>query len=114
MNTITERFGVRIRGYDRKQVQSYIQMLSGEYDKLQKQYAELLTQSVTNIEVISKVLVDAEMNANKIIADAKDEAEKIVGSASVELRELQQHKSDLIAEINSIANKSYSLVPAMA
>lgn len=95
------RFDKQRGGYDRQQVDRYIEMLSKEYktvcakytavcDKHQKlydSYNKLKQQSEglkTNSSVISKTLVDAEVMAHQIIAKAEAEAEKIKADAYIQ------------------------------
>ena len=117
MNPITERFTTQPRGYDKNQVDRYIQMLSDEYDNLQKQYAELsnqyasvTTQSSAHMEAISKALVSAEVHAKQIITEAKNEAARIIGGAHMELQKLQQDKASAVAEINNLVNRLRGLI----
>lgn len=119
MNTITELFTKQLRGYNERQVDSYIQMLAGEYDKLQKQYEELsnqyeflTAQATAKMEVISKVLVQAETSADQIIENAKDEAERLTANARTEFANLQRYKAAVIAEISGIASRLHGLAPA--
>ena len=120
MNAITKKFTNQIRGYDKSQVDSYIQKLTYEYGKLQEQYMELSGQhellqkkANTGMGMIAKVLVDAERNAVGIIADAKNEAARVVGNAHVEFEKLQQDKAIVVAEINEMADKLREMIPAV-
>ena len=117
MNRITEHFTSQTRGYDKNEVNRYIQKITEEYNKLQEQYVELsnqhellLSQTNANMEVIFKVLVDAELNAKQITADAKNEAARIIGSAHMELQKLQQDKASAVSEINDIVNRLRGLI----
>jgi DivIVA domain-containing protein len=119
MNSITKKFNHRSRGYDESQVDSYIQKLTYEYDRLLKQHVELSSQhellqkeSKNNTEFISDVLVRAEISAQKIIAGAQDEAARIIGGAHVELKKLQQNKVAINAEISNMADRLRGLFPS--
>ena len=85
-------------GYDKDQVDSYIIKLTkayqtlfdeyqtvsgkyndllGEYKKQESRVEEKAEKPGLNVDLIAKVLVDAEILAQKIIADAKEEAAKV-------------------------------------
>ena len=119
MNTITERFTIQALGYDKEQVDGYIQKLTDEYYRLQSQFAELAAkaesqerQPAANMEAISKALVHAETMAMQIIADANSEAARIVGEAHMELQKMQQEKVAATAEISSLMNRLQGVLPA--
>ena len=121
MNTITEHFVNRAMGYDKGQVDSYIQKLTEEYCKLQSQYEELNSrceqlqeQPPVNTEKISKALVDAEARAIQIIVDAKSEAVQMIRSAHMELQRIQDEKANAVEQINGIMNKLGELTVEVA
>ena len=117
MNTITERFLSQPQGYDKDQVERYIQMLSDEYDKLRKQYREMTrkyavftTQGPADTETVAKAVKTAEIKAKQMIDAAQREAARIVEDAYRELEKLQQEKSSLNSEISGLVNRLRGIV----
>lgn len=118
-------FTTQAVGYDREQVDKYVQKLADEYRNLQSKYTELsekidsnsraIQSGNSNVEAISKALVDAEVKAIQIIAEARNEATKIVETAYAEIEQLQQQKERAILEIRDIVNvlKDMILSPPM-
>ena len=98
-------------GYDREQVDNYIKMLSeaykdayAEYKAIQSKYDDLLADSKKadarehaglNSDVISKMLINTEILAQKIISDAQTEAAAVTTEAK-----------RIIDEANSMADRS--------
>lgn len=117
MNTITERFLSQSRGYNKDQVERYIQIISDEYGKLQRQYEEMskkyaafAEQGVTDMEAVEKVVMAAEINARQVIDTAQGEAARIVEEAHRELGTLQQEKTSLISEISGLVNRLHGIM----
>ena len=134
-------FATQENGYDRNQVDRYVQKLADEYRGLQQMYNDLVEQrSYTppqpqpapvpqpqpqpqpqlqasrpdvNAEAIGKALVDAEVKAIQIVTEAKSEASRIIGSAYSELGKIQQEKERVIVEINGLMRKLKDIVPNM-
>ena len=135
MNTaIKIPFATQENGYDRNQVDRYVQKLADEYRGLQQMYNDLIEQrnftpppppaptpvqapapppfrSEVNAEAIGKALVDAEVKAIQIVTEAKSEASRVIGGAYAELGKIQQEKERVIAEINSLMRKLKEIVP---
>ena len=118
MNRITEHFKTSSRGYDKNQVNEYISMLTTEFENLQNQYTALQQQSeqnqndpTNNMELISKVLLKAELTSKRIIEDANNEAARIVGDAHVEMEKLQLSKAAIYNEISNLVSELYRLIP---
>jgi len=91
-------FSTQIIGYDRAEVDSYVENLSqayqtayGEYNTVCAKYNDLLEeydtiwrqqeQSKSNVAVIARTLVDTETLAHTIIADAQAQADKLTAEA---------------------------------
>ena len=129
-------FATQENGYDRNQVDRYVQKLADEYRGLQQMYNDLIEQrnytppppvapvqapapapapsparSELNAEAIGKALVDAEVKAIQIVTEAKSEASRIIGGAYAELGKIQQEKERVITEINSLMRKLKEIVP---
>ena len=101
-------------GYNREQVDDYVNKLSQEYQtaynerqSVVKKYNDLLEdcknldvqqQTVLNSDIVAKTLTHTELLAQNIIADAHNEAAAVRAAAK--------------AEINSIINKLKSLAAA--
>jgi len=106
-------------GYDKNQVDGYIQKLSQEYHKMQTAYTDLTSQydllarsqPDTNMRAISRALVTAETTAMQIIEDAKSEASRITDKAYAELRQLRQEKECLTAEITEMVKRLNAILP---
>ena len=125
--TIRIPFATQENGYDRNQVDRYVQKLADEYKGLQQMYNGLVeqrsyapppppppappTRPEVNAEAVGKALVDAEVKAIQIVAEAKNEASRIIGSAYADLGKIQQEKERVILEINSLMRKLKEIVP---
>jgi len=105
-------FAKQFNGYDRAEVDRYVENLTqayqtayDEYNSVCAKYNDLLDkygalcrqqeQNKSNVVVIAKTLVDTETLAHKIIADAQTEAEKI---KAYSLTEAQKLKEDAYVE----------------
>ena len=115
-------FATQESGYDRNQVDRYVQKLADEYKGLQQMYNDLIEQKnytpqpsrqEINAEAIGKALVDAEVKAIQIVSEAKNEASRILGSAYAELSKIQQEKERVIIEINSLIRRLKEIVPSI-
>ena len=112
-------FTTQSMGYDKNQVDGYIQKLSQEYHKMQTAYTDLTgqydllarSQPDTNMRAISRALVTAETTAMQIIEDAKSEASRITDKAYAELRQLRQEKECLTAEITEMVKRLNAILP---
>lgn len=110
LNTSQVNFGKERGGYDRQQVDSYVELLGNAYEQVSQQYITLqnkykaLFQGYHKLKtessqrgademVITKTLIDAEMMAQKIIATAQAEAERIRGDACIEKAAVTFHIS---------------------
>ena len=127
--TIKIPFATQTMGYDRNQVDRYIQKLADEYRALQQKYNELSSRASApsvqqagarqwtaqdaSMEAISKAIVDAEVKAIQIVAEAKNEASRVVGNAYNELGKIQQEKERAIAEIDVLVMRLREIVPAV-
>ena len=90
-------FSRQLSGYDRDQVDRYLQRLCDayqtaydgynemmhEYNTLLRRYRQLEEQEMSrpNQDIIAKILVDSESAAQKRISEANSEAEKIIAEA---------------------------------
>jgi len=127
--TIKIPFATQAMGYDRNQVDKYIQKLADEYRNLQQKFNELSSRTDSspdrqlierqsadrqnsNMEAISKAIVDAEVKAIQIVAEAKNEASRVVGNAYNELGKIQQEKERVVTEINGLVKRLIDVVPA--
>ena len=109
MTTTTIPFASAEMGYDREQVDKYLQKLAGEYSGLQRLHTELTSkynalvkQSNDNMGAIAKAMVDAETHAIRIVSEANAEASKIVNGAQDELKMIRNERARLITEISGI------------
>ena len=135
--TIKIPFATQEMGYDRNQVDRYVQKLADEYKSLQQKYNEMVEQvnyapqpapqphiapqpapqpapharPDVNAEAIGKALVDAEVKAIQIVTEAKNEASRIMQSAYEELGKIQQEKEYVTVEINALVRRLRELVP---
>ena len=81
-NNIT--FDIGFRGYDREQVDNYIEALTAEYNKICIRVGELEKQNENirvNAEAAGRAIVRAEQVAFEIVAEAEKEADRIVQRA---------------------------------
>ena len=104
-------------GYNKNQVDEYIQKLAAEYQELHAEYAKILnryssrlTQPGASMEAIAKALVDAESMAIQITSEAKSEAARIIDDARSELEGIRAEKACLTLEINDILRRLQELV----
>jgi len=118
MGSVKVPFTTQKMGYDRDQVDKYINKLTGEYSSLHKKYTELFSkydlhakQSDMGMAAVSKAIVDAEVRAIQIIAEANNEAAQIKGSAHVELVHMQQEKDHVVNEIFDMIKRLKGAVP---
>ena len=128
MNRITDHFKSAMKGYDKNQVDHYIQKVTDEYHILQNQFEELFSkydnlmikydtlkkQPTANMDTITKALADAETKAGQIVVDARKEATHIIESMREKLQEIELQKSCMIAEVDGLTNKIYGLISAAA
>ena len=112
MTNITDRFTDHVNGYDKAQVDSYIQKLSVEYMTLHRQYMELSMQqdelkkrSSADMETISAVMAAAEKEADKTIMLAQRKAALMMETATKELQKAQEEKSRITTEIYHMLTK---------
>ena len=136
--TIKIPFATQEMGYDRNQVDKYVQKLADEYRGLQHRYNELSEKKngtplpangkretigsigaasgsigPVNAEAISKAIVDAEVKAIQIVAEAKNEASRVIGNAYTELGKIQQERDRVILEINALVKKLKETIPTV-
>ena len=117
MNAITRTFKTQMMGYDQAQVDSYIEVLSSEYQTLSVEHEEMVRQAEHEarerkgqVEAIGRALVDAELQRLDILTAAGDEAQQIVSQAKEEAamllemvqREVAQLKERALLEADQI------------
>ena len=109
-------FGVRFRGYDRKEVDNFLDLLAQDYEMLIKESQEIKEKTASlEIQVmelkkkeatlnstliaVQKVVDDMKQNAQKevdlLIKEAELKAEEITQGAQVERLRLQSETQDL-------------------
>jgi vacuolar-type H+-ATPase subunit H len=107
LNAITQAFDRRDAGYDPKQVDGYIQKLTGEYELLNEKYNKLAAvydkTKHSNAEPETAVLEiqNARHNSFQIVNDANEEAVKII-------RKAEEKKESLLSEARERASKTIS------
>lgn len=73
-------FDVRFRGYDRKQVQEYIDALTDDYNKICARCEELEEMKdilTNNANAVGLAMIKAEATALRIVSEARKEAAEI-------------------------------------
>ena len=109
------------RGYNKEQVNEYIQTLNSEYEKLTEEYQVLLNETEEEKrndeyteeenrndeykEVISSAIIKAEMASKQIIADAQFEAKVIIHEANQEIQKINNTKQTILREVEHLSNK---------
>ena len=126
--TIKIPFATEAMGYDRGQVDRYVQKLADEYRSLQQKHKALADRFEKTYEdpanagapaepptideqAISKAMVDAEIKAIQIVTEAKNEAARVVEDAYLELDRVQKDKDRVVAEINTIIRRLTGALP---
>ncbi|MCL2112040.1 MAG: DivIVA domain-containing protein [Clostridiales bacterium] len=119
-------FATQSMGYDRSQVDRYVQKLADEYRSLQLKFKVLSerfekTESLAasrsgdamdvGTQAISKAMVDAEVKAIEIVAEAKNEASKVVDNAHAELANIQRERERVVAEVSTLMNRLRDVMP---
>ena len=120
MEMVKIPFTTQSMGYDKDQVDGYIQKLSQEYDKMQTAYTDLTgqydllarSQPNTNMRAISRALVTAETTAMQIVENAKAEASRIRNEAYAEVGQLRKEKECFTAEIAEMVKGLKAILPA--
>jgi len=110
-------------GYNKAQVDEYIQRLSAEYSNLFDKYNRFVSEQsdplistvpAANAEAVGRALVDAQTKRMEIIAGAKAEAERIVNGAYSEYSRIETERDRLIAEMNHLINDLRKIIPENA
>ena len=121
MNTAKVPFQTHEMGYNKGQVDKYIQKLSEEYGNLQQKFIELSEKasrsdvySDDTVKAIAKAMVDAEIKGIQIVSEAKSEAARIIENAYMELEQIKGAKERTILEINDLLKGLKEVVPAQA
>ena len=113
-------FTTQAMGYDKAQVDEYIQRLSAEYSNLLDKYNRSLSEKAgafintvpeANVEAVGRALVDAQTKGMEIIANAKAEAAKIVNGAYNEYNRIETERGCLIAEMNHLLDGLRKIIP---
>ncbi|MCL2337077.1 MAG: DivIVA domain-containing protein [Firmicutes bacterium] len=111
-------FATQSEGYNKTDVDNYIsklreayqtayhenQTISSKYEALMQDYQKLEAekQGGLNAEVITKVLLDAEILARKIIDEACVEADKITGQAQKNIDRIYDAMGEVVAEAQKL------------
>ena len=119
MSTKIIPFKMQVMGYDKNQINNYIQKLSEEYDKLYAAYTDLSgrygcleeKQSDDSIQAISRALITAQIKAAQIIDEVRNEALQITEKAHMELGQLRQEKDILKKEIHRMVKGLKAILP---
>ncbi|MBP1588405.1 MAG: DivIVA domain-containing protein [Clostridia bacterium] len=82
-------FATEKKGYNKKQVDEYLETVKNEYNALHKENEELKSKlaaetsdSEAKATAVARVLIQADMTAERVIAEANSEAEKITSEAT--------------------------------
>jgi DivIVA domain-containing protein len=107
MSAVEISFAKQFNGYDKEQVDYYIENLTEayqtayeEYNAVCEKYNSLLEkyktlgeqqkQNKASVDIVSKMLVDAETLAQKIISDANAEAEKTMTETQIMSQKIKE------------------------
>jgi len=119
-NNGTALFTTQAMGYNKDQVDEYIQRLSAEYSNLLDKYNHSLaakadafinTAPAANVEAVGRALVDAQAKGMEIIAAAKSEAAHIVNGANSEYNRIETERNRLLAEMNHLLDGLKKIIP---
>ena len=101
-------------GYDKEQVDSYIDKLTAEYMSLSEKYVEISKRYDDSAGLPAKTLENARAAAAQIVSQAQSEAVKMIYSAQNEVARLYAEKEKIISALNIFMNRMLELVPAAA
>lgn len=106
-------FEVKFRGYDSSDVDSFMEMLSKDYEKLYKENIEMkdkisvLTDAINNYKAMETTLRDsillAQKAAEEIKKSASEQAESILKDANVKAEEIRVQNQNDVAQIQAKA-----------
>ncbi|MDR3294923.1 MAG: hypothetical protein LBT26_03695 [Clostridiales Family XIII bacterium] len=99
---------------EKVEAKALLSILQKENDELKNENVHLTANVEKNIgaqsEVISKVLLDAELMSNQIIVGARDKSASIVQEAKTEYEQIFSARKRLLDEINGIQQGLQSLI----
>lgn len=108
-----KEFEVKFRGYDSSDVDSFMEMLSKDYEKLYKENIEMkdkisvLTDAINNYKAMETTLRDsillAQKAAEEIKKSASEQAESILKDANVKAEEIRVQNQNDVAQIQAKA-----------
>ena len=104
-------FEAEKRGYNKQQVDEYIDILRGEYDKIaglcKEYYAriEALEAKEASQEDIARALLAAQSFASKLEKDAKIKAEQIINEAKVTEGAAKKKETQILANAQRKADQ---------
>ena len=99
------------RGYDKNQVDAYIQIINEEYQKNLTEYEaleeklETFKNDNTHIEAIAAALINAEKASKQVVANAQIEARRINDEAKLELVNIDRIKREIMEDIKHMADR---------
>ena len=121
MSTVKVPFQTQELGYNKGQVDKYVQKLSEEYGNLQQRFIELSERagkpdvySDDTARAIAKAMVDAEIKGIQIVTEAKSEAARIIENAYIELEQIKGAKDRTLLEISDLMKSLKEVVPFQA
>lgn len=97
------------RGYNKEQVDGYIETINAEYQKLLTEYKALedeLEETENNTshnEAIASALINAEISKKQIIAKAQFDAKRIIKDANCKIEELSMKRNIILDEIEKLS-----------
>ena len=104
------------KGYNKEQVDVYIQTLADEYEKvlaenkaLEDELDEAKNDNSHN-EAIASAIISAELASKQIIANAKAEANRISAEANHSIDEVNRKKEVAHEEIKQLVNRLTAIV----
>jgi cell division initiation protein len=108
-------FLIRFRGYDKKEVKEFLEIIAKELEEKIKERDELLNkitlleEKLENYQKEEKLLKETLMTVQKQIEDlktnAQKEAENILEKAKLEAKEIMMNAQKEIAKLNEELNK---------
>jgi Cell division initiation protein len=104
------------RGYNKEQVDNYIKIINGEYEKLLVEYQELKGKSkedpkdISYNDAIASALINAEISGKQVVAKAQLEAKRITTEANIEANKINEKKQKVLEEVAKLSKMLIALL----
>ena len=104
------------KGYNKKQVDTYIETINDEYQKVLAEYQALEEKmeesksDTSHNDVIAAALINAEIAGKQVVANAHLEAKRITGEASGDIEKILKKKESVLREVEKLSDMLIAVI----